>query len=121
MRATITATFDSADEAERAVLRLRRSIRDLRVETCGGDPGTSPADAPCFASVYCPWRSDGAESGPSAMPWELGSRVLFTSDVLGLPVCRSGEATVQLLLPAEEAERARAMLVNAGGRHVRLY
>ena len=31
------------------------------------------------------------------------------------------EAAVQLILPAEEAERARAMLVNAGGRHVRLY
>lgn len=122
MRATITATFDSVDEAERAVLRLRRSIRDLRVETGGEDPGAGSADAPYSASVYYPWRIDGTESGLNAMPGELGSRVLFTSDVLGLPVCRSSsEATVQLILPAEEAERARAMLVNAGGRHVRLY
>ena len=121
MRATITATFDSADEAERAVLRLRRSIRDLRVETGGEDPGAGPADAPCSASVYCPRRVAGAESGPSAMPGEPGGRALFTSDVPDLPVCRDREAAVQLILPAEEAERARAMLVNAGGRHVRLY
>ena len=46
MQTTITVTFDSVDEAERAVMRLRRSIRDLRVETGGEDLSSSPADAP---------------------------------------------------------------------------
>ncbi len=121
LQTTITVTFDSVDEAERAVMRLRRSIRELRVETAGEDLGSTPADAPYSASVYYPWRIDGGRNELNAMPKELGSRVLYTSDLLGLPVYHTSEATVQLILPAEEAERARAMLVNAGGRHIRLY
>ncbi len=121
MQTTITVSFDSVDEAERAVMRLRRSIRDLRVETGGEDLSASPADAPWSASVYYPWRIDKVGNELNAMPKELGSRVLYTSDIMGLPIYRDSEATVQFILPAEEAERARAMLLNAGGRHIRLY
>ncbi len=119
MRTTITAVFDTVDEAERAVSRLRHSIRDLRVETAGEERSALPADAPYTASVYYPWRISMAGNELNSMPKELGSRVLYTSDILGLPIYHDREATVQFTLPSEEAERARALLVNAGGRQLR--
>jgi hypothetical protein len=49
----------------------------------------------------------------------LGSRVLFTGEILGLPVYRSGGAELKLRVPEEVAQRAGAMLINAGARGVR--
>ncbi len=120
MKTTITVDFDSVDEAERAISRMRHSIRELRVLTGDEDFGSKPADAPYSASVYYPWRVNMSGNELNSMPKELGSRVLYTSDLLGLPIYQDGAATVQFVLPAAEAERARALLVNSGGHRIRL-
>ena len=120
MQTIISASFDSVDEADRAIARLKHSIRELKVEAVGDQPGSLPSEAPYTASVYYPWRVNQAGNELNAMPKELGSRVLYTSDVLGLPIYHDGSTTIQAALPAREAEHARAILVNAGGRQIRI-
>ena len=45
--------------------------------------------------------------------------MLFTGDILGLPVYRSGKADLRICVSDEEAERAGALLINAGARGVK--
>ena len=120
MRTTITAVFDTVDEAERAVSRLRHSIRDLRVETAGEERSALPADAPYTASVYYPWRISMAGNELNSMPKELGSRVLYTSDLMGLPLYHDGETEVRLKTDPKDAERVRGLLLNMGGSNIRV-
>ena len=55
--------------------------------------------------------------GPGREP--LGSRVLFTGDILGLPIWRSGGADLRICVSDEEAERAGAILINGGAHGVK--
>ena len=55
-----------------------------------------------------------------SMSSALGSRVLYTSDLMGLPVYNDGDTELQLTLDAADLERARAFLINLGAEHVRV-
>lgn len=117
---TIWATFGTVDEAERAISRLRRAVPELGAEVTGSRIGAAPADAPWTASVYYPWRVNMGSGELHSMPQELGSRVIFTSDLLGLPIYHDNETELRITIPAKEAERTRALLVNAGGYRIRM-
>jgi hypothetical protein len=116
---TIEASFDNVDLAELAIGRLRRSIPGLDLEY-GSAGAWVPADSPYTAAVLYPAGPTDPEHGSVSMgQTRLGSRVLFTGEILGLPVYRSGGAELKLRVPEEVAQRAGAMLINAGARGVR--
>lgn len=124
MQSTITARFGSADEADRAVARLRRAVPGLqasvdRVNRIGR--GSLPAQAPMTASVYYPWRINMTVNDQGPRNTELGSRVLCTSDLMGLPLYRDGETEVRMITDAGDAERVRGLLLNLGGSNIRIY
>jgi len=116
---TIEASFDNVDAAELAASRLRRSIPGA-VPEYGSPRGSRPADAAFRASVLYPGEPvDLLQSGPVQGRSPLGSRVLFTGDILGLPVYREGRADLRIRVSDEAAERTGALLINAGGRGVK--
>ena len=120
MQKIITAKFDTVDEAERAAARLKKSIGHLHMEPAGAGAGSTPADAPLTASVYYPWRLNMNMGELNATPQELGSRVIYTSDLMGLPAYRDEDTALRFRLDAGDVPRARAMLVNAGGRSIQI-
>ena len=121
MQRTITARFPSADEADHAVARLRRTVPYLRAKVGGVGRGSLPGQAPFTASVYFPWRINMTVSDQGPRSTEMGSRVLYTSDLMGLPIYHDGETEVQLKADARDAERVRALLLNLGGRDIRIF
>ena len=79
-----------------------------------------PGDAPFRASVLYPGGAAGLPHwGISQGQESLGIRVLFTGDILGLPVYRTGGADLRIRVSDAEAERAGALLINAGARGVK--
>ena len=116
---TVEASFETVDAAELAVSRLRRSIPDFALDYAG--PRSSlPGDAPFRADVLYPTEPLGQSRGPLGLGQSpLGSRVLFTGDILGLPIYREGRADLRIRVADEAAERAGALLLNAGGRGVK--
>ena len=120
MSKRLTAAFDSVDEADRAMAKLRSIIADYRVEMAGEPLGSTPADAPFAVSLYYPYRLDLPASAMMGTPCSTGGRVLLTSDIMGLPLCRETPAEVELTLEDADAERARALLVNQGAHRTRL-
>ena len=116
---TIQASFDQADLAELAISRLRRAIPGIALDYSGPRAGL-PRDAPFRASVLYPGGAAGLpHTGMGQGRHPLGSRVLFTGEILGLPVYRTGGADLRICVSDEEAERVGALLVNAGGRGVK--
>lgn len=120
MSKRLTAAFDSVDDADRAMAKLRNIIADYQVETAGEPLGSTPADAPFSLSLYYPYHLDFPANAVMGTPYSTGGRVLLTSEIMGLPVCRDTPAEVELTLEDEDAERARALLVNQGAHHTRL-
>ena len=120
MQTTITARFASADEADRAIAQLRTKIPYLQVKTDRAERSATPGQAPFSASVYFPWRIDMTLNDQGPRNTELGSRVLYTSDLMGLPLYHDGETEVLLKADARDAERVRALLLNLGGRQIRI-
>lgn len=121
MQQTITATFDSVDEADRAVSRLRQFVGSTVRETEEHPLGSLPADAPYMASVYYPYRPLNLPTNfLNGVPYEIGGRVLYTSDILGMKLYRDDPTELQLTLPGEQIGLARSLLRNAGGRDIRL-
>lgn len=120
MQTTVTAVFDSVDAAELAISRLRRSIPGFQVQASGGPNTASPADAACTASIFYPYQPINLPTDyANQYQYELGGRVLFTSDILGLPLYHDGETELTIRVESSSAERARSLLVNAGGHRVR--
>ena len=116
---TIEASFDSVDAAELAASRLRRSIPGAVLDY-GCPRGSRPGDAPFLARVLYPGEPvDLLRDGPGQGRSPLGSRVLFTGDILGLPIYREGRADLRIRVSDEAAERTGALLINAGGRGVK--
>ena len=113
---TIQASFDQVDLAELAISRLRRSIPGIALDY-SGPRDSLPGEAPYRASVLYPGGAAGLPHWDMGQGREsLGSRVLFTGDILGLPVYRSGGADLRICVSDEEADRAGALLINAGAR-----
>ena len=120
MSKRLTAAFDSVDEADRAMARLRSIISDYQVEMAGEPLGSTPADAPFAASLYYPYRLNLPDNAIMGTPYSTVGRVLLTAEIMGLPLCRENPAEVELTLEDEDAERARALLVNQGAHHTHL-
>ena len=120
MQSTITVHFASADEADRAVARLRSTIPYVQARVLGPVRKQSPALAPESASIYYPWRMNMTFSDQGARNTEFGSRVLLSSDLMGLPLYHEAETEVQLQLDAKDIERARGLLLNLGGSGIRV-
>ena len=120
MQCRITAHFGSVDEADRAAARLRSAIPNLSVKRRGGKGKALPGQAPLSASIYYPWRINMTVNEEGNMATELGSRALFTSDLMGLPIYRDGDTELLASLDAGDLGRARAILVNQGGKGVRI-
>ena len=121
MRKKLTAAFDSVDDAERAIAKLRHIIEDYRVEMSGEPLGSFPADAPYSVNGYYPCRTDAVNTAAvMGTPQVAGRRVLFTSEIMGMPVYSSRPTELQLMLEEDDAERARALLVNQGAHDTRL-
>ena len=120
MSKKLTAAFDSVDEADRALARLRRIIADYQVEMAGEPLGSTPADTPYLASLYYPYRLSVSSSDVLGTPYSTGGRVLLTSEIMGLPVFHDTPAEIELTLEDEDAARARALLVNQGAHRLRL-
>ncbi len=120
MQCMITARFASADEADRAVSRLHRTIPFIQATAIRPIRGQTPAQAAFSASVYYPWRMNMTFSDQGPRNTELGSRALLTSDLMGIPVYHDGETEVQLKLNAKDAERVRGLLLNLGGSGIRV-
>ena len=119
MQKKLTAAFDSVDEAERAIARLRRIIEDYQVEMSGEPVGSLPADTPYAVSGYYPARADLTSEPALGTPSVNGRRILLTSEIMGTPV-GSRPTELQLILEESDAERARALLVNQGAQRTRL-
>ena len=111
---TIKASFDSVDSAERAVHRLKRNIPDFSVDY-DVHAGSTPASAPYKAMVLYPSQ---AVNGPiydlNQGVGELGSRVLLTSDIIGVPIYKGGQAEIEVRVNDTEESEARGMLRNSG-------
>lgn len=121
MQKKLTAVFDSADQADRAIARLRKSVPDYAVEIQGGRYGSLPGDSPYLTSLYYPRRPlNFPVNDLNAMPYELGGRVLLTSEIMGLPVYHDTPTEIQLTLEEADALRARAVLVNEGAQQTKL-
>ena len=114
MMTTIEASFENVDQAELALSRLRRSIPGFAMDYMSPRDGL-PGDAPYTARVLYPGEPVGLPQGGVGQ-WRspLGSRVLFTGDILGMPVYHSGKADLRIHVADEEAERTGALLINAG-------
>ncbi len=111
---TIEASFENVDQAELAISRLRRSIPGFAMDYMS-PRDRLPGDAPYRASVLYPGEPINLPLGGMGQGRSpLGSRVLFTGDILGLPVYHSGKADLRIHVADEEADRTRALLVNAG-------
>ena len=116
---TIQASFDQVDLAELAISRLRRAIPGFALDY-SGPRSTLPGEAPFRASVLYPGGTEGMPHAGLGMGRDpLGSRVLFTGEILGLPIYRTGGADLRICVADEEAERAGALLINAGARGVK--
>ena len=120
MRKTITADFDSVDRAELAVAKLRRSIGHIRIDVGGDRIGSTPADAPVSALAYYPRQAEMGADEQNPGLYNMANRVIFTSDVMGLPIYHDNPTTVRVTVDAADAMRTRALLLNAGGRHLRV-
>ena len=120
MQCRITAHFSSVDEADRAAARLRGAIPYLKAEIRGHQRTSSPGHAPFSASVYYPWRINMTFREEGSMSSGLGSRVLYTSDLMGLPIYHDGDTELLLTVDAADLERTRAFLINLGAEHVRV-
>ncbi len=120
MQCLIAAHFSSVDEADRAVARLRGAIPYMKAEISGKKRTGLPGHAPLTASVYYPWRVNMTVQEEGSMAPELGSRVLYTSDLMGLPVYHDGDTELLLTLDAADLGRARALLVNLGAGNIRI-
>ena len=120
MQKTITADFDSVDRAELAVGKLRQFIGHIRVDVGGERIGSMPADAPLTASAYYPRQAEMGADGQNPGLYNMANRVIFTSDILGLPVYHDNPTTVRVTVDAADAMRTRALLLNAGGRSLRV-
>ncbi len=121
MQSTITAYFASADEADRAIAKLRSTIPFLQAKAAGPRRGLTPSTAPLTASVYYPWRMNMTFNNQGPGNTGFGSRALLTSDLMGLPLYQDGETEVQLKLDVKDTERARGLLLNLGGRSIKVY
>ena len=116
---TIEASFENVDAAELAVSRLRRSLPDLEMDY-SGPRSSRPGDAPYRASILYPAEPLGQSRGSLGLGRSpLGGRVLFTGDILGLPIYHEGRADLRIHVSDEAAERTGALLINAGGRGVK--
>ena len=116
---TIEVSFENVDQAELALSRLRRCIPGFAMDYLAPRDRV-PGDAPFRADVLFPGEpihlpQGGVGQGRSP----LGSRVLFTGEILGLPIYREGRADLRIRVADEAAERAGALLLNAGGRGVK--
>ena len=111
---TIEASFENVDQAELAISRLRRSIPGFAMDYMS--PRDSlPGDAPFRASVLYPGEPINLPQGGMGQGRSpLGSRVLFTGDILGLPIYHSGKADLRIHVEDKEADRTGALLINAG-------
>ena len=118
MQCRITARFSSVDEADRAAARLRGAIPYLKAEIKCQKRTASPGHAPFSASVYFPWRMNMTLKEEGSMSSSLGSRVIYTSDFMGLPIYHDGDTELLLTVDAADLVRARALLINLGARHV---
>lgn len=111
---TIQANFDSVDSAERAIRRLKQNIPGFMVDY-DVRAGSTPAAAPYKALVLYP---NQAVNNPiynlNQGVGELGSRVLFTSDIIGVPIYKSGPAEIEVQVNDTEESAARGMLRNSG-------
>ena len=116
---TIEASFASVDEAELAISRLRRSIPGISMDySCPKD--RFPANAPFRANILFPGEPvQLPQGGLGQGRTPLGSRALFTGDILGIPVYREGRADLRIHVADEEAERTGALLINAGAHGVK--
>lgn len=121
MQQRITAQFDSIDEAERASARLHSALRGVETKLSAAGPNGRPASSPFTASVYLPWHLGFPDTDLSFQNSSMGSRVLYTSDLMGLPVYRAQETALTITLGPDQAERASALLRNSGGRDIRRY
>ena len=120
MQKTITAEFDSVDRAEMAVGKLRQFIGHIRIDVSGERIGSTPADAPLTASAYYPGQAEMGADGQNPGLYNMANRVIFTSDILGLPVYHDNPTTVRVTVDAADAFRTRAILLNGGGRSLRV-
>ena len=120
MERTASVSFESADAADRAIAKLRRVLPGLRAEFPGRQRGAMPGEAPFTALANYPWRMNMQLNESATLAPELGSRVLYTSDLMGLPLYHDGETRVLLHMDNSELERARALSVNLGGRSFQL-
>ena len=120
MQLTIKASFDSLDEADRAVSRLRRSIPRCKADVHVIRSGESQGNAPFHATAYYPWRINMTVNESGTMTPMLGSRVLYAADPSGPPYASQKSAEVIVSLDPQDAERARGMLLNQGGREFQI-
>jgi hypothetical protein len=120
MQSRITAHFSSVDEADRAAARLRAAIPYLRAEIRSRRRSGIPAHAPFSASAYYPWRINMTVNEGGSMASALGSRVLYTSDLMGLPIYHDGDTELLLTMDAADLDRAKALLINLGAGGIRI-
>lgn len=117
---TITASFDSVDRAELAISRLRRAGSDFRIRVTGGLNSASPAASAYTASILYPYQPINLpQNFANEADYELGGRVLFTADILGLPIYHDSETQLHVTVDENSADQARSLLVNAGGHFVK--
>ena len=120
MQSTITAIFNSADEADRAAAKLRNTVPHLQAKIMRRPRGSLPSQAPLTASVYYPWRINMTLNDQGTGSTGFGSRVLYTSDLMGLPLYHDGDTEISVTADAGDAERVRGLLLNMGGRGIRI-
>lgn len=124
MNDNMTVLFNTLDEAERAISRLRRSGIDFRVRVRDDlREGSTPAASQLIANVYYPYNPvNQTLSVPPYMydnnPNSLGSRVMYTSDILGLPVYGGGSTEIHVSVNSEKTDIVRSILTNSGGHFV---
>ena len=121
MNDNMTVIFDTLDSAEIAISRLRKSGIDFRVRVRDDlREGSTPASAPLVANLYFPFQPvNNVLNSPVYMyDNSLGSRVMYTSDILGLPIYGGGETEVHISVSNEKTDIVRSILVNSGGHFV---
>ncbi len=121
MQQRITAQFDSIDEAERASARLHNAMGGVETELNAASPDERPLSSPFTASVCLPWHTGFPDTDLSFQSNRLGSRVIFTSDLMGIPAYLAQETALTVTVDPGQAERASALLRNSGGRRIRRY
>ncbi len=120
MNESMAVLFDTLDEAEIAVSRLRRTGLEFRVRVRDeAKKGPAPAASPMIANAYYPYQPANMMTTPvNLYNTELGGRVMLTSEILGLPVYRAGPAELHVSVASEKADIVRSILVNSGGHFV---